>query len=174
MDSKKLIIESKKFEIVQEIENGWEREIEEEEKIYQEIDEWVYDEKIYSGVEVVKEIAREESSLEHKPPFPSNKQHSDASFILGIELTNSCFIREDAPTSFFWFREKVQKAFLERVEQARDLLKQLEKGTVRIVDKFWGTETETTRETKDDLIDGLKLYIEDYNQGEAVLATFKE
>ena len=158
----KLIIK-KPFEI---IENNWEKEVEREEETIFNSEEYIYE------AEVVEKGNYDlASEIVHQPPLL--KETNEPLFCVEIRLNDCYFTKAGTLTSFLWFHDKVQNVCLKKVGEAKKLLKKIENGTVRIVDS-WGLETEKSNQLRSELIEGLQSYISDYENGEVVMATFKE
>jgi hypothetical protein len=175
MNNKNIIEKSKIVEIVQEIDNPfnltWEELVE--------LDEIWEAELTESGP--VSPV--EESFLVHQPKLTyqptSNINSVDPNtnqpiFLVRIKLNDCYFTKAGALTAFFWSGDKVRFIQLERVEKARRLLRDLTMGELRVVGGYWGLETTKATTLKNELIEGLQEYIQDYESGEVVLADFRE
>ena len=91
-----------------------------------------------------------------------------------IKLKDCYFTDASALGSFLWFHEQIHTIHLSEAEKAHQLLEDLESGKVRIVNNFWGLETEKTTQTKEKLLTVLKTLINHHQNGRAVSISVEE
>jgi hypothetical protein len=183
MNDKNLIIENKKpTETIQEIEeNTWSQELEvQEREILEQIE--VKNRTDEQGFYVAEAVETEkiESNLAHQPTFQTNSQTildpstGQPAFIYKVKLDECYLSYDNFLTTFLWRDGKkwVKKLDLEKVEEAQDLLEQLENGKVRMVDDIWGWESSTITKTKNRLKRELRRVIKDHEEGKIVTGYF--
>jgi hypothetical protein len=165
------------FEIIQEIDNAWEREVkrEEQELFYQ--SEGTNEEDFYVA-EVVENETYERNIVHQpvhidKPKVILDPRTNKPFFLINIELKSCYFTDAGSWASFLLPHRRVRVIFLEKVEEAQDLLQKLESGEFRIVSRRFGSENYTAKTLKNDLEQGLRKYIEKHESGEEVIDRFR-
>jgi len=164
----KPINQNQPTQIVQEVETTWEQQVEAQEReVFEQIEiEKRTDEEGFYVAEAV-ENANSENNLACQPSrLEENQKH----FLFKIDLDN--YYLGDTQTSWL-FRNVVREHDFEKVEEAQDLLQELEAGNISVFSYYWlGMETSQAKKVKSRLIKKLRDCTNHYQNGGEVLAYF--
>lgn len=191
MTNKDLIrmVENKQpIQIVQVAENTWEQEAKlAEEAILREAgisEERI--EEIKAGIYEAELVERgnydPNVDIVNHPPFPANKPKAMIDpktnapvFYVKIKLITCYFTKNVGFWESWWTNAgKAYEFPLETVEEARDLLEQLQTKACKLVDKHHDRENYRSRNLSKNLENGLRDWIRQHENGEVVTASFKE